>query len=114
MNKVILIGRLGNDPEVKDLKDGHVSNFSLAVDDGYMKDNNWVEQVEWVRIKTFRKTKFQKGDLVSVEGAYKTDTWEGENGEKKYSTYVLARSIRLLSRKERAGDTTEETDDLPF
>jgi single-strand DNA-binding protein len=101
INKVLLIGRLGRDPEERTTAGGtRVSNFSLATDTYH--GNNGEKTTEWHRIVVFGKTAEQcnqylrKGRLVCVEGALQTRSWEKPPGEKHYSTDVIASRVTFL------------------
>ena len=129
MNKVILIGNLGKDPETKHLENGkQVSNFSIATSETYKnKSGEKVTDVEWHNISTFGKLSeivekhFTKGMKVMVEGKIKTRTWE-KDGEKKYATDVIMNSFEFLGgntsspeeKKKPVAVEDEDTDDLPF
>lgn len=98
VNKVILVGRLGKDPEIRGVNEKHtVGNFTLAT-------NNYDGSTEWHNIEAWNKTaevveKYtKKGSRVYVEGRLKTDKYE-KGGQTKYSTKVVAISIQLLDDK---------------
>jgi single-strand DNA-binding protein len=136
INKVILVGRLGKDPEVKHLENGAVvANFSVATSENYKdRDGNWQERTEWHKVAVWRQAaeraekQLRKGSLVYIEGKLTTRSWEDKDGNKKYSTEVVADIFRALDRKredsaaaadepELATDTItndEVKDDLPF
>ena len=104
MNKVILIGRLGKDPEERTTAGGtRVSNFSLATD--VYHGGNSEKTTEWHRIIGFGKIAEQcnqylkKGRLVCVEGSLQTRTWEKAPGEKHYFTDVVAARVTFLDSK---------------
>lgn len=108
INKVILVGRLGKDPEVRYMPDGNpVTSFSLATDEQY-KDKRGEKQqkTEWHSIVTFGKLAeicgeyLHKGTLVYIEGKVKTRTWEDKDGVKRYTTEIIASDMKMLeSRK---------------
>ncbi|RKD17175.1 single-stranded DNA-binding protein [Pelobium manganitolerans] len=106
VNKVILIGHLGKDPEVRHL-DGNVSvaSFPLATSESYNKDGKRIEQTEWHNIVMWRgladvAAKYlQKGKLVYIEGKLRTRSFEDKEGHKKYSTEIVAENFTLLGRK---------------
>ncbi|MGB4774193.1 MAG: single-stranded DNA-binding protein [Daejeonella sp.] len=142
INKVILIGHLGKDPEVRHLEGGvSVASFPLATSETYNKDGRKVEQTEWHNIVMWRgladiASKYlQKGKLVYIEGKLRTRSFEDKEGHKKYTTEIVAESFKMLSRKsnfdngENANDQsknksddeeamdynrTDLEDDLPF
>src|SRR5258708_2273938 len=128
VNKVILVGRLGRDPEVKHLSGGKsVANFSIATDETY-KDRNGERQkkTEWHNIVAWGATAesvekyLRKGSLVYVEGALNTRKWE-KDGQTRSTTEVNASNIRFLDKAEKgeereaAPSRPEITDeDIPF
>ncbi len=139
VNKVILVGNVGKDPEVKYLDNGvAVCNFSLATSETYNnKSGEKVTQTEWHNIVLWRKlaeiaeTYVKKGMQIYVEGQLRTRNWEDKDGVKRYTTEIFGTSMQMLGRKaenssepqgrpEVAQQTTsdssdaEETDDLPF
>lgn len=130
INKVILVGHLGKDPEARQL-DGGVSvvSFPLATSETFNKDGRKVEQTEWHNIVMWRgladvAAKFlHKGKLVYIEGKLRTRSFEDKEGIKKYTTEVVAENFTLLGRKtdfenegissrqsSKPGDTGHEAD----
>ncbi len=110
VNKVILIGRLGRDPEVRYTPDGAmVTNFTLATDESY-KDKNGekVQKTEWHRIVAFGKLAeicgnyLVKGKLVFVEGRIQTRSWEDKDGVKRFTTEIIANNMQMLDSKGQA------------
>ncbi len=106
INKVILIGHLGKDPEVRTFENGtKKANFSLATTEYYKdKDGNRQEQTEWHNIVCWRNLAeiaekyLTKGKLIYVEGKIKTRSWE-DNGAKKYITEIEANTFTMLGQK---------------
>lgn len=106
INKVILVGHLGKDPEVRHLE-GNVSvaSFPLATSETYNKDGRKIEQTEWHNIVMWRgladvASKYlQKGKLVYIEGKLRTRSFEDKEGHKKYTTEVVAENFTMLGRK---------------
>jgi len=107
VNKAILIGRLGKDPEVRYTPDGTmVTNFTLATDESY-KDKNGerVQKTEWHRIVTYRKLAeicgnyLVKGKLVYIEGKIQTRSWEDKEGMKRQTTEIVANDMKMLDSK---------------
>lgn len=146
VNKVILVGNLGRDPEVRYLEGGTaVANFPLATSETYKdKQGRRVEHTEWHNIVVWRglaevtEKYLKKGMQVYVEGKLRTRSWDDKEGNKKYTTEIVADNMTILSRKED-GNTqggsnqgihhgnqgqsgfsapgiapNNETDDLPF
>jgi single-strand DNA-binding protein len=118
INKVLLIGRLGKDPEERTSAGGtRVSQFTLATDTYH--SNNAEKTTEWHRIVSFGKTAelcsqyLKKGQLVCVEGALKTRIWEKNPGEKHYMTEIIASRITFLGTKNSNGMASESTE-MPF
>ena len=106
INKVILVGHLGKDPEVRHLEGGvSVASFPLATSETYNKDGKKIEQTEWHNIVMWRgladvASKYlQKGKLVYIEGKLRTRSFEDKEGHKKYTTEVVAENFTMLGRK---------------
>lgn len=137
VNKVILIGRTGKDPEFKQFENGSVCNISLATNETW-KDRQTGEKkesTEWHNL-VFRNKQaetaekwIKKGTEIYVEGKLKTRSW-GEEGDKKYITEVIVREFKFIGAKNNADAshtsnsdvnnilvndaTVVESDDLPF
>jgi single-strand DNA-binding protein len=136
INKVILVGHLGKDPEVRYLDGGvSVASFPLATTETFNKDGRKVEQTEWHNIVLWRSladvaAKFlTKGKLVYIEGKLRTRSFEDKEGIKKYTTEIVAENFTMLGRKtdfESDGtqkqsvrvnndvDSNAANDDIPF
>src|ERR1700759_4803085 len=106
INKVILVGHLGKDPEIRHLEGGvAVASFPLATSETFNKDGRKVEQTEWHNIVMWRGRAevaakiLKKGKLVYVEGKLRTRSFEDKEGHKKYTTEVVAENFTLLGRK---------------
>jgi single-strand DNA-binding protein len=106
INKVILVGHLGKDPEVRYLEGGvSVASFPLATSESYNKEGRKVEQTEWHNIVMWRgladvAAKYlQKGKLVYIEGKLRTRSFEDKGGVKKYTTEIVAENFTILGRK---------------
>ncbi len=107
VNKAILIGRLGADPEVRYTPDGlMITNFRIATDE-VRKDKNGerVKLTEWHRIVTFGKlaetcnSYLAKGKLVYIEGRIQTRSWDDKDGVKRSATEIIANSMQMLDTK---------------
>jgi len=116
MNKVLLIGRLGRDPEERTTAGGtRVSNFSLATDSS--RGGNGDKITEWHRIVVFGKVAetcnqyLRKGRLVCVEGSLQTRSWEKPPGEKHSRTEVVGSRITFLDYREGTGNGTAAEDE---
>lgn len=106
VNKVILVGHLGKDPEVRHLEGGTtLVNFPLATSETYNKDGKKVEQTEWHNIVMWRgladvAAKYlQKGKLVYIEGKLRSRNYEDKEGNKRYITEIVAENFTMLGRK---------------
>ena len=119
VNKVILVGRLGADPESKVISSGQtVTNFSVATSRTW-KDSQGAKQekTEWHRIVVWGRTAeicaqyLSKGRQVYIEGELQTRSWEDDQGQKKYSTEVEAQRVNFLGT---ASEGTTETKNVKF
>ncbi|MDL2267965.1 single-stranded DNA-binding protein [Desulfovibrio sp. OttesenSCG-928-G15] len=107
VNKVILIGHIGRDPELKYTQAGMpICTLSIATDESYVdRDGNKVDRTEWHTAITFQKTAencanfLAKGSLVYVEGSLQTRKWQDQQGQDRYSTEVKVQRVQFLSRK---------------
>lgn len=110
VNKVILIGNLGNDPEVKFTPSGTaVTNFSLATNEVWNnKEGNREERTEWHRIVCWARTAelcgeyLSKGRPVYLEGRLQTREWEDKEGKKRYTTEIVAQTVKFLGGRGEA------------
>jgi len=147
VNRVILIGNLGKDPEIRSLEGGvKVANFSLATTETYKgKNGEKVEQTEWHNIVLWRglaevaESYLKKGNSIFIEGKIKTRDWTDKDGNKRYTTEIVADNMVMLGgrrdqpsgsdyngpqkpektsqpeQQDQITDLTAETgDDLPF
>lgn len=139
INKVILVGNLGKDPEVRHLEGGAtVANFPLATSESYKdKTGNKVEQTEWHNIVLWRaqaefaEKYLKKGNTIMIEGKLRTRSWEDKDKNKRYTTEVVGDNISIINtgntkREEGINTATQATshdasasssanvDDLPF
>ncbi|MFC1565284.1 single-stranded DNA-binding protein [candidate division KSB1 bacterium] len=137
VNKVILIGNLGQDPELKYMPNGDaVCNFTIATTDSWKnREGEQQDRTEWHRIVAFRRLAeicgeyLKKGKQVFVEGRIRTRSWDDKDGIKRYTTEVIADSMTMLGRKDDDNSGSnynsssgtsgkpekfEEEDDLPF
>ena len=117
-NKVILIGNVGKDPEVRHLETGAaVASFTLATTERYKNRNGELQdQTEWHNIVCWRNLAelsekyIKKGAQIFVEGKIRTRSWADQTGAKRYTTEIVADNIRLLDRK---GAVTGTPADMP-
>lgn len=138
INKVILVGHLGKDPDIRHLDNNvTVASFPLATSETYNKDGKRMEQTEWHNIVMWRglaeiAEKFlHKGKLVYIEGKIRSRSYEDKENIKRYTTEIVADSFTMLGRKSdfegpsngssREDETSvdfkenqNEDDDLPF
>ena len=136
VNKVILIGNLGKDPEIRTIESGaKVANFSIATNEVYKnKDGSKVEKTEWHNIVLWRglaelaESYLKKGNQVYIEGRLRTRQWDDKDGIKRYTTEILGDNMTFLggARENKAENTAESIDnsstedapetedDLPF
>lgn len=112
VNKVILIGRLGTDPEVRYTSGGSaVANFNLATNESWMdKEGQKKERTEWHRVVVWGKLGelcgqyLSKGRQAFVEGRLQTRDWQDKDGNKRYTTEIVAQNIQFLGgNSDRAG-----------
>jgi single-strand DNA-binding protein len=111
VNKAILVGRLGRDPETRYTGGGQaVANFSVATDYSY-KDKNgerqkrteWHKIVAWRQLAEICQKYLKKGSLVYIEGRIETREWQDKEGQKRYSTEIIANEMRMLGGKGDGG-----------
>ena len=135
INKVILLGNLGADPELRTTAGGDaVATISIATSDSWKDKNTGEEQqkTEWHRVVFFRRMAevvgqyLKKGSSVYIEGQLQTNSYEDKNtAEKKYSTQIVARDMQMLgsrnnsetqsnSSEESSMDQTPMDDEIPF
>ena len=125
MNKIFLVGRLGKDPESKATQGGtHVSNFTLATDDGYgdNKKTNWHNIVAFGKTADAVNSYLGKGSLVSVVGSVQYRSWDKKDGTKGYMTEVVADQVEFLNTQQPSNNefnqdtpyNEEDSSDLPF
>ena len=130
INKVILVGNLGADPETRYMPSGSaVTNLSVATSESWKdkQSDEWKEKTEWHRVVVWgnqadKARSWSKGQKVSVEGQIQTRKWTDKEGVDRYTTEINARRVTLLSPKnqEAANEappppaTADELPDVPF
>ena len=149
VNKVILVGNLGKDPEVRHLDNGRaVANFSVATSETYknrqgerVTTTEWHNVVLWTPLAEIAEKYLKKGSQVYIEGKLTTRSWDDQEGNKRYTTEVVGREMKMLGSSQgmplaRESNTTiggtspapsesatqspappipeDDTDDLPF
>ena len=111
LNKVLIIGNLGNDPEIKYTQSGSpVANLSIATSERWKDKNSGEqkEQVEWHRVVLFSRLAeiaeqyLKKGSKVFIEGKLQTRDWEDSEGKKRYTTEIIAREMSMLDSRQPA------------
>ncbi len=125
INKVMLIGRLGQDPEVRYTPDGTaVANFSIATSEEWKDKNSGEkrERTEWHRIVAWRRLGeicgeyLSKGRQVYIEGRIQTRQWDDRDGNKRYTTEIVAREMKMLDSRgagSGGGESHPEEPPLP-
>lgn len=104
LNKVIMIGRLGREPEIRASRESGAKwgTFSLATNRSIRVGDSWEEATDWHRVKCFGKLAercalyLSKGSLVAVEGAVHSEQWTDDDGQRRYSTSIVADSVTFL------------------
>ncbi len=128
LNKMMVIGNLGGDPEMRFTANGTpVASFSIAVSQSYMgQDGERKEETEWFKVVAWRKlaetcTQFlTKGSKAYVEGRLRTRNWEGNDGQKRFTVEIIADKVLFLDRARASAtlpggsDGDLEPDELPF
>ncbi len=139
VNKVILVGHLGKDPEVRHLENGvNVASFSLATTETITNKNGerqdlteWHNIVVWRGLADVAEKYLKKGKQIYVEGKIRTRSWDDKEGVKRYTTEIVADSFTMLGKKEDGTssnksaassipsaseiiNSSEGDDDLPF
>jgi single-strand DNA-binding protein len=127
LNKVMIIGNLGADPEMRYTANGSaVTTFRVAVSRSFAGDGERREETEWFRVVAWNKlaelvqAHLTKGRKVYIEGRLSTRSWDGPDGQKHYMTEVVANQVLFLDRPQGAGFPDADTggdlepDDLPF
>ena len=110
VNKVILVGNLGRDPEVRETKSGNqVANLRVATTHRSKVGDEWQDQTEWHTVTVFGKQAelcgryLEKGRQVYIEGRNQTRKWQDKDGNDRYSTEVVANDVKFLGGKPAGG-----------
>lgn len=113
LNRVMFIGNLGRDPEIRRLDSGvTVAKFSIATNESYKDKNSgeWITQTEWHEIIMWRglaesaERSLKKGSLAYIEGKLTHRKYQDKDGNDRYVTEVVANTFRLLEKRERTGE----------
>lgn len=122
INKVILVGHLGRDPEMRYMPDGQaVANFSIATSETWRdkQTNEKRERTEWHRIVAYRRLGeicgeyLSKGRQVYIEGRIQTREWEDRDGVKRWTTEIIASQMQMLGPKDAYGSRDSYQDSKP-
>lgn len=139
INKVILVGNVGKDPEVRYLENGvAVCSFPFATSESYknkngekVKTTEWHNIVLWRSLAEIAEKYVKKGSQLYIEGKIRSRSWDDKEGNKRYITEIIGNNMQMLGKKsdyvedtqdsttpsenfDDANDNPEETDDLPF
>ncbi|BBH54568.1 single-stranded DNA-binding protein [Fluviispira sanaruensis] len=119
VNKVILIGRLGQEPEIRSTAGGQqVCTLNIATSESWTKDGNKEERTEWHRVVLWGRQAelahkyLRKGRMVYIEGKLQTRSWQDQQGQKRYTTEIVANNMQFL---ESAGTNAnrDQNNDIP-
>ncbi len=119
LNKVLLIGNVGKDPDVRHLEGGvTTATFTLATTERFKdrEQTEWHNIVVWRQLADLAEKYIRKGSQLYVEGRIRTRSWDGQDGQKRYTTEIVADAIQLLGRRgENAGPGVPPptVDDMP-
>lgn len=116
VNRVILVGNLGKDPEIRTLENGaKVAKFSIATNENYRdKSGEWQQQTEWHDIVAWRaladraESGLTKGAAIYLEGKLSTRTWQDQNGNNRRTTEVVASYFRIINRNASGSSGSSE------
>lgn len=133
VNRVILIGNLGRDPELRYTQSGQpLTRFSLATNERFKQGDDWQERTEWHRVVVWGKQAencaqyLQKGRSVYIEGRLQTRDWEDKEGNKRQTTEIVAQTVQFLGSRGEGGQRNApeppppaapgggDGDDIPF
>ena len=128
LNQVTIMGHMGKAPRVNPMSNGkNAANFSVAVDNGYMKDGEWQQKTVWLDIKAFGYAadavlEAGKGSAVLVVGQIEEDKWEDkDSGQPRSKLVINARQVKLLDKKSKPSPDAKDMgapvpgeDDVPF
>ena len=116
VNKVIIVGRLGADPEVRNTQTGQtVCTLSLATSESWVKDGKKEERTEWHRVVLWAKQAelaqryLKKGRMVYIEGRLQTRSWQDNQGQKRYTTEIIGNTMQFID----GGSQSRDNFDVP-
>ncbi len=121
VNKVMLIGNLGRDPEIRYTTGGQaVANFTLATTEKYtnkagekQEDTEWHRIVAWGRLAEICGEYLTKGRMVYIEGSIKTRSWEDKEGNTKWTTEIVARNMQMLGGQGGRSESSAPDEKVP-
>lgn len=119
INKVTLLGYVGNEPNIHSTESTKVANISLATTETFNQNGERKTTTEWHSVTFFGKLAeaveqyVKKGSLIYIDGKIRTTSTE-KNGEKKYYTGIVASSLKMIPSKSNDESENQPTDDLPF
>lgn len=115
VNKVILVGRLGADPDIKNTNAGlKIANISLATTSSIKNGDQWEDKTEWHRVVLFDKLAetverfLKKGSQIYIEGRLQTDKWQDKEGNDRWTTKIIANEMQMLGGKSDNGVNTQQ------
>ncbi|MCZ6468331.1 MAG: single-stranded DNA-binding protein [Candidatus Dadabacteria bacterium] len=119
VNKVMLIGNLGRDPEIRYTTSGQaVANFTLATTEKYtnkagdkQEDTEWHRIVAWGRLAEICGEYLTKGRMVYIEGSIRTRSWEDKEGNTKWTTEIVARNMQMLGSSGGRSESSSTADE---
>ena len=123
VNKVIIVGRLGKDPEVRYTPNGQaVANFTVATSDNWtdktsgekQEKTEWHRVVVWGRLAELSRDYLKKGKQVYLDGRLQTRNWDDKDGNKKYITEIVANNIQFLGSATDKTETTSSNDGVDY
>lgn len=116
INKAILIGRVGKDPEVRTTTNSKVASFSLATTDKYKdkETTQWHNCVVWAKLADVVEQYVKKGQLLYLEGKIEYRSYDDKDGNKKYITEIVVMNLQMLGKKENTTGTISDPDELPY
>lgn len=113
MNKVILMGRLTHDVEVRQTPNGHsVARFSIAINRRFAKEGqqqaDFINCIAWRQTGEFISRYFNKGDMIALTGNIQSRSWDGQDGKKHYATEVIVDEVYFTGAKKKTDDTNAQ------
>ncbi len=121
LNKCMIIGNLGRDPEMRYTPSGQaVTQFTVATNRRWQTNGEWQEETEWFRVVVWGQQaertaeRLRKGHKVYVEGRIQTRQWEDQQGQKRSTTELVANQVSSLERRERGDEDVPFPDDRSY